>query len=684
MKNVYLFSVNFKTGYGENSGYYLPYSVATLWSYCTTSDIVTDNYKLKGLFYKRLNPREYLKKLDNPSVVGFSAYLWNDQYNLKVIKLIKEKYPNCLIVVGGPSVPQKGFGTKTVESGRRIDKSSLQGKYKYADVLVHSEGEITFKQILETYIDTNDFSDVKGLSFKKDGIVISTPPQLRVENLDDIPSPYTIGLFDDILKEEPNAKWSMVMETDRGCPYKCTFCDWGTLTYSKLKKFGRDRVYDEIEWVNKEKIDFVNIANANFGIYNKRDLAIADHMVKCKVEQGYPSAYQIAWAKNSNERILGISEKMNDVGLMRGLTLSFQSMNPETLKVIERSNMKIQKFEEIIEKCDEKGIPNYTEIILGLPLETLDTWKKGINDLLEAGQHTSMDLWFCEILEGAPLNDKNLREVFGIKTKPIKNYITNNNPEDDPTPEIVELVYETNTMPFTDWLDAVLFNVIIINFHVLGWTQYVSRYLNKYYNVSYYKFYDELQKYIVENKELFLNYFYELHSTDIREVLETKDYSSRKDYDDINILGWYFYCRLQFVLHKNKTQVFQELQNFYKEQFGDVDKLELSEIVEFNKDLIVDFNNVGSIYKIYSKSYYNLYMNKEVINETTGYNFYPKETWTDFQDFAGKLVGRRKIGFGKNMVDKVPSSKLPFTDYEVMNENIRNKRTESRRVHIFN
>ena len=168
----------------------------------------------------------------------------------------------------------------------------------------------------------------------------------------------------------------------------------------------------------------------------------------------------------------------------------------------------------------------------------------------------------------------------------------------------------------------------------LRWTQYVSRYLNKYYNVSYYKFYDELQKYIVENKELFLNYFYELHSTDIREVLET-DYSSRKDYDDINILGWYFYCRLQFVLHKNKTQVFQELQNFYKEQFGDVDNLELSEIVEFNKDLIVDFNNVGSIYKIYSKSYYNLYMNKEVINETTSIIFILKKHGLIFKTLKG-------------------------------------------------
>ena len=43
--------------------------------HCTTSDIVTDNYKLKGLFYKRLNPREYLKNSDNPSVVGFSLSL---------------------------------------------------------------------------------------------------------------------------------------------------------------------------------------------------------------------------------------------------------------------------------------------------------------------------------------------------------------------------------------------------------------------------------------------------------------------------------------------------------------------------------------------------------------------------------------------------------------------------------
>ena len=56
---------------------------------------------------------------------------------------------------------------------------------------------------------------------------------------------------------------------------------------------------------------------------------------------------------------------------------------------------------------------------------------------------------------------------------------------------------------------------------------------------------------------------------------------------------------------------FSKSYSFYKEQFGDVDKAELSEIVEFNKDLIVDFNNVGSIYKIYSKSYYNLYMNKK-------------------------------------------------------------------------
>ena len=119
-----------------------------------------------------------------------------------------------------------------------------------------------------------------------------------------------------------------------------------------------------------------------------------------------------------------------------------------------------------------------------------------------------------------PLNDKNL-EVFGINKTNKKLY---HKQQCRRLLEIVNILrdkYDT----FTDWLDAIFIQCNRNKLSRLRVVQYVSRYLNKYYNVSYYKFYDT--KYIVENKELFLNYFYS-YILLILEGVETKDYSSRK------------------------------------------------------------------------------------------------------------------------------------------------------------
>ena len=69
----------------------------------------------------------------------------------------------------------------------------------------------------------------------------------------DFPSPYQMGVFNNIIKNNPDVLWSMTVETNRGCPHRCTFCDWGTVTYGKINKFGLNRVAEDIAWAEKIK-----------------------------------------------------------------------------------------------------------------------------------------------------------------------------------------------------------------------------------------------------------------------------------------------------------------------------------------------------------------------------------------------------------------------------------------------
>ena len=129
--------------------------------------------------------------------------------------------------------------------------------HKFIDVFVRGEGEENFLDLLRTIIAGQE----PDLFYSK----------RRLENLD-IPSPYTTGVFDEIIKNNPGAVWAMTLETNRGCPYSCTFCDWGSLTYSKVKKFGLEKVQQELEWIVGQPVRYIVCADANMGIFKERDL----------------------------------------------------------------------------------------------------------------------------------------------------------------------------------------------------------------------------------------------------------------------------------------------------------------------------------------------------------------------------------------------------------------------------
>ena len=156
---------------------------------------------------------------------------------------------------------------------------------------------------------------------------IDTGASKRIDKLDDIPSPYTSGLFQKIMADNPNITWNGMLETNRGCPYMCTFCDWGSITQSKIKNFDLVRVFEEIEWMGQNKLDHFTICDANFGIFPDRDLLIADKLIETNYKYGYPRNYVINYAKNQKKEVVQIVSKFINSNFPNyGLTVSFLSL----------------------------------------------------------------------------------------------------------------------------------------------------------------------------------------------------------------------------------------------------------------------------------------------------------------------------------------------------------------------
>ena len=438
--------------------YWLPYSVGCLWAYCLQYGDIASGYHLKDLIFKREDPEKLVARLENPVVCAFSTYIWNEQYNLHVAKLIKEKYPDCVIEFGGPQATEK------------------LAKYDFIDCIIVSEGEQSFLDLLRKVMMHEPYERI----YRKE----------RIEDLD-FPSPYQLGVFNSIVKQNPDVLWSMTVETNRGCPHRCTYCDWGGMTYQKVKHFGLERVQQDINWAERHNVGFIFNADANFGMFKERDLEIAK-LFRAAADRGKLEAINVQYSKNSTEVIFEIAQILGDIS--RGVTLSVQSMNEPTLKSIKRKNMSINKISEQIEKSKKYGVKTYTELILGLPEETLDSWKDGFAQILECGQHDSIDVWFCQMFGDTDLNSSLSREVHGIKTIKAEDYMSFSK-EDYGIKEVIELISETNTMSNDELIEAYLYGWLVIQFHIAGYTQLVAKHLNSF-GMGYRSFYDKLFDYI--------------------------------------------------------------------------------------------------------------------------------------------------------------------------------------------
>ena len=344
---------------------------------------------------------KYIDELDKaihdspPDILGLSNYCWSHNVSLEILKMLREIKPDALTIMGGPSFP--------------IDFPS-QGKFMKEhpeiDFYVPVDGEEGFSNIVEHALDSTREkmreevlqSEIDGcVSLDLNGKLKYRIPVLRIKHLDEIPSPYTTGLMDKFF----DGKLTPMLQTNRGCPFKCTFCTDGKDEVNKVTTFSTERVKADLDYMVKmipENTHNLLISDLNFGMY-PRDQETCDFIAEHQNKHDFPHFILVSTGKNQKEKII---KAINKLSSSIRLVMSVQSMDKEVLTNIKRDNISLDHMLALSPSIKNAKLLTRSEVISGLPGDTYESEIKTLRDLVHANMD-EIQVHTCMLLDGSEM-----------------------------------------------------------------------------------------------------------------------------------------------------------------------------------------------------------------------------------------------------------------------------------------
>jgi putative methyltransferase len=544
-KNVYLVGASDVLG---PQNMILPLAMGYLWCHGKNDDC-----SLKDVLIEKQDPNAYAETMEDPFYCMMSSYVWNWEYNQQLALAVKKRHPDCVIITGGPQID-------------KADPNFFE-KYSMFDIAVHGEGEDATREILSR---DSDFDGIPQAQTRSHMPTLAT----RRRQVGDIPSPILEGFYEPIMAKYPeHTKWQLNWESLRGCPYHCAFCDIGDSYWNKLTLFDMQRCRDEIEWMGKNKIEYVSVCDSNWGLL-ERDVALTRCVLETKLKYGYPKFFDAAWAKNNVERNFEIAKMVKDspVDLFKGVTFAMQSFNEPTLKATERFNIDDAMVAEYLKKYDEQGIPTYSELIWPMPEETYDSLRANIQRLIDLGQDSYLMIHPLVITFNATMGSKGYQHKWGLTVKkiPLDTFYMTQSGMDNHIPEYTDAVYSTRTAGWDDVLRGFMFGWVAILMYYYGWGHFLAKYLNKQ-GVKQCDFFEHLREWIIRNPNTLLHNEYletEQHYRQTYHHMKPWGRKVRSMIGKSDDIYWEYKSASSIVLHDNKTILAQELTRFLQDTYG--------------------------------------------------------------------------------------------------------------------
>lgn len=517
-----------------------------------------------------------------PDIIGFSNYMWNCSLSLTFAKRIKEISPKTITVMGGPNFPVS-----------KIEQENFLREHTEIDFYIEGEGELAFTILASALINSNfdkklmnnDIPSVKFIS--SNGKVILSNPVDRIKDLTEIPSPYANGKMDEFF----DGKLQPVIQTTRGCPFSCTFCVEGSSYYSKVSRYNESKTFDELEYIGKKmkairEIGGRNdlwIVDSNFGMYSQ-DLDTCKKISECQKKYGWPEYIQVDTGKNNKPRVLEAAKLVD--GAIR-LSGSVQTLDALVLENIKRSNISAPQLMELAQEASTIGADSRSEIILGLPGETLQSHFDTLKTIINSG-FNHVNTYQLMMLPGTELSDNSTRKKYNMNTmyrvlpRCYSDYEISEKLYH--ISEIEEICVSTNTLPFDDYVKARLMHLIVHIFHNDKIFTEVINFL-KYYNIE---IFDWLLKIYEISANCSLTKLFNDFKNETKNELWNSKESLESEIHSTDIVSRYVKGELGYnLLFVYKTKSITE-------NLSELFKLVESSLLELLKDNNIEFSQISN------------------------------------------------------------------------------------------
>jgi tRNA A37 methylthiotransferase MiaB len=423
----------------------LPLASGYLRTYACLNEEIRRTYTFSAFNESARVSRDLLLKQllsHEADVYAFSCYVWNMKLVRYLVNALRASRPHARIIMGGPQVD--GHGAQYIMPD-------------WDNVFVcNGEGERVFRDFLLAASNYVDMTSVRGLTFYRDQQLIQTEPAIPIEDINDIPSPFLAGIYNDIYS-------TAVWETNRGCPYACTFCYWGKGDDLSVRKFEDERLRAELEWLASKSVCHMHLGDANWGMF-KRDVELSREIVRCKEKFGAPLIVTFSAAKAKIERSSEIAAVFHDAGIVSAQAIGIQSTTDAVLESIRRRNIELPVLMRSSVEMERRGVSTYAELIWPLPGETFASFKLSITSLCSS-EVSSIIIYPALLLHATPMEHQ------------VSEYAIQTVDTEDDVSEL-QVIISTRDVTPEEAIDGIWLSFAVYCLYNARTLWYLGRYLN--------------------------------------------------------------------------------------------------------------------------------------------------------------------------------------------------------------